>query len=183
VPNIEADVLVTNGRMLSLLRARGYATLASGDWTSFRLIVGTAGDTPVWPAAGPGQPDASRPRVLVEAPGGRSSVGSDAEEQGLAVITCSGPKGPRSSCPALAGRPCPLAVGADAIVVANAPDDDRWRALIAAHAGLHPGVPVCVEPRGGPRLAVAVVERAAWRHRRAAAARRVEKQGGRSCTP
>jgi ribosomal protein S18 acetylase RimI-like enzyme len=51
VPNLEADVLVTNARMLSLLRARGYASLPSEDWVSLRLMVGTAGPTPVWPKA------------------------------------------------------------------------------------------------------------------------------------
>jgi hypothetical protein len=183
VPNIEADVLVTNGRMLSLLRARGYATLTSDDWVSLRLIVGTAGPTPVWPEAGPGRPDATRPRVLVEAPGGRTSVGSAAEENGLAVITCSGPLGSRSRCPVLAGRPCPLAADADAIVVANAPDDERWRVIVAAHHDLHPGVPVCVEPRGGPPLEVSAVESAARRHRRADPRAGTRQQGGATCTP
>jgi hypothetical protein len=50
----------------------------------------------------------------------------------------------------LEGRPCPLAAEADAIVVSNAPDDERWHAIVRAHADLHPGVPVCVEPRSGP---------------------------------
>jgi hypothetical protein len=71
VPNLEADVLVTNPRMLTLLRARGYAGLPSEDWVSPRLMVGTAGSTPVWPEGGPGRPDPARPRVPVEAPGGR----------------------------------------------------------------------------------------------------------------
>src|SRR5262245_23302154 len=73
VPNIEADVMATNGRMLSLLRARGYASLPSDDWVSLRLMVGTEGPTPVWPEGGPGRPDPRRPRILVEAPGGRWS--------------------------------------------------------------------------------------------------------------
>lgn len=53
----------------------------------------------------------------------------------------------------LAGQPCPLAAAADAIVVSNAPDDERWRTIVEAHADLHPGVPVCVEPRAGRRPA------------------------------
>ncbi len=184
VPNLEADVLVANGQMLSLLRARGYATLTSDDWVSVRLIVGTSGPTPVWPDAGPGGPDGQRPRVLVEAPGGRWHGNQDAEAAGLAVITCSGPRGPRTKCPALSGRPCPLAAAADAVVVANTPDgDERWQALVAAHTDLHPGVPVCVEHRGGPRLAVSVVERTARSHRHAGPARRKEDQGGTACTP
>jgi hypothetical protein len=106
--------------------------------------------------------------VLVEAPGGRWSSATAGEAAGLAFISCSGPRGPRRSCPALAGRPCPLAAEADAIVVANLPEDgDHWPALLAAHPALHPGVPVCVEPRGGPPLAVSLVERVARLHRRA----------------
>jgi hypothetical protein len=154
VPNLEANVLVVNGRMLSLLRSRGYATLPSGDWMSLRLMVGTAGRTPVWPAGGPGTPDATRPRVLIETPGGRWHGTPQAEEAGLAVITCSGPRGPRFRCPVLAGRPCPLAAGADAVVVANAPEHEPWPALVEGHARLHPGVPVLVEHRQGPELAV-----------------------------
>jgi RimJ/RimL family protein N-acetyltransferase len=167
VPNLEADVMVTNTRMLALLRARGYASLPSEDWVSLRLIVRTAGPTPVWPAGGPGEPDPTRPRVLVEAPGGRWSGATEGQDRGLVLISCSGPRGPHPSCPALAGRPCPLAAEADAIVVANLPEDgDHWPALLAAHAAHHPGVPVCVEPRGGPRLDVSLVERVARLHHR-----------------
>ncbi|HET6949340.1 MAG TPA: CBS domain-containing protein [Acidimicrobiales bacterium] len=169
VPNLEADVLVTNSRMLTLLRARGYATLPSSDWVSLRLMVGTAGRTPVWPPRARDGTD-DRPRVLVEAPGGRWQGTTDAEDAGLQVITCSGPKGRRTRCPALAGEPCPLAATADAVVVANAPDDDRWARLVAAHHDTHPGVPVCIEPRGGSRddqrVAVRLVDRLAREHRR-----------------
>ena len=158
VPNLEASVLVTNRSMLTLVRARGYATLGSSDWVSVRLIIGT-GRTPVWPrdrdSAGPGH----RPRVLVEAPSGRWHAQAEAEAAGLQVIVCSGPRGRRSRCPVLAGQPCPLAAAANAIVISSAPDDERWGALVEGHADLHPGVPVCVEPRaghraGGPPLAV-----------------------------
>jgi RimJ/RimL family protein N-acetyltransferase len=166
VPNIEASVLATNGRMLSLLRARGYATLTSDDWVSLRIIVGTAGATPVWPHRGDADRSAARaPRVLVETPGGRWSGAEQAEADGLAVIACSGPRGPRTRCPALAGRPCPLVAEADVVVMANPPVDDRWTDMLAAHATLHPDVPVCVQTRDGPRVAVSVVERTARRHR------------------
>src|SRR5262245_18853638 len=115
VPNLEADVLATNPRMPTLLRSRGYASLPSEDWVSLRLMVGTAGPTPVWPEAGPGRPDPARPRVLVEAPGGRWWGATAGQAAGLTFISCSGPRGPHPSCPALAGRPCPLAAEADAI--------------------------------------------------------------------
>lgn len=184
VPNIEADVLVTNGRMLALLRSRGYATLPSDDWMSFRLIVGTEGTTPVWPSRSgdpPGVPP--RPRVLVETRGGRWRALADAQAAGLHVITCSGPREGRPGCPALAGRPCPLAAAADVIVVANPPDDERWRRLVAAHAGLHPAVPVCVEPRGGPHVEVSTVERLASDHQATRLADSPMQGGGAACTP
>jgi hypothetical protein len=148
VPNLEAQVLVVNRRMLALLRSRGYATVTSGDWCSLRLVVGTAGHTPVWPA---GADATGRPRVLVEAPGGRWHAGAEAESAGLQVMACSGPRGPRPRCPVLEGRSCPLAAGADVIVMSHAPDDPRWHAVAGAHADLHPGVPVCIEPRPGPQ--------------------------------
>jgi len=150
VPNLEADVLVTNRPMLTLLRSRGYASVGSNDWSALRLVVGTVGHTPVWPAARDAQGSPDRPRVLVEVPGGRWHAGAEAEAAGLQVMACSGPRGPRSRCPVLAGRPCPLAAAADAIVVSNAPDDEQWRAIVDGHAHLHPGVPICVEPRPGP---------------------------------
>jgi hypothetical protein len=79
-------VLVTNRRMLGLLRARGDATVSSNDWTTLRLVVGTAGHVPTWPAdpGGTDQPD--RPRVLVETPGGRWHAGAEAQAAGLQVI-------------------------------------------------------------------------------------------------
>lgn len=189
VPNLEADVLVTNRPMLTLLRSRGYATLESSDWSSVRLVVGTGGDVPTWPDR-PASGDPSAPRVLVEVPGGRWHADAAAREAGLEVMACSGPTATRRPrCPVLAGRPCPLVAEADAVVVSNAPDDDRWHAVLGAHPTLHPGVPVCVEPRTGPAgrprfesvsgegaavideadrgVVVALVDRVAREHRRA----------------
>jgi hypothetical protein len=45
----------------------------------------------------------------------------------------------------LAGVACPLALGADVIVVSHPTEADPWEAVRAAHAELHPGIPVCVE--------------------------------------
>ncbi len=162
VPNLEADVLATNAPMLALLRSRGYANLSSDDWVSLRLIVGTRGRTPTWPRGAVRGGGPAGPRVLVEAPGGRWHAAREAADAGFDVIACSGPRGGR--CPALAGEPCPLVAGADAVVVSRPRDDERWRSLVDAHARAHPGVPVCVEPRPGgdvddPRLVVSIIDR------------------------
>jgi hypothetical protein len=140
VPNLEADVLTSNRAMLALARWRGCAFIPRDDWSTVRVLVGTRGCMPTW--SGPHD----RPRVLVEVPGGRWSAAGVAQAAGLHVLTCSGP-GARPACPVLSGEACPLAAGADAIVVANPRDDERWGGLIEAHRQQHPGVPVCVQPR------------------------------------
>jgi hypothetical protein len=150
VPDLEADVLVTNRRMLALLRARGDASLGSDDWTTARVVVGTAGHTPTWPGGGGSERPDDRLRVLVEVPGGRWHARAEAEAAGLEVVACPGPRGTLRRCPVLAGRPCPLAEVADVIVASNVPDDERWRRVVDAHPDLHPGVPVCVERRTAP---------------------------------
>jgi hypothetical protein len=179
VPNLEADVLATNAPMLTLLRSRGYATLDSDDWVSTRLLIGTAGRTPVWPRRGAGP---AGPRVLVEAPGGRWHAAREAADAGVQVVTCSGPRGKRSRCPALAGEPCPLVAGADAVVMSHPRDDDAWRNLAEAHDDVHPGVPVCVEPRSEPhdqsddRLVLSILDRVTAAVQRAR--RRTSSSGG-----
>ena len=144
VPNLEADILVTNGPMLALLRARGHAVMPTGDWTVLRAMIGTTTPTPTWPGGG-----RKGLRVLVEG-AGHWHAEDGAKAVGLQVVGCPGPVGRHPRCPALAGEPCPLAAGADAIVVTHPPDTDAWQAVRAAHPHLHPGVPVCIElPRGG----------------------------------
>jgi hypothetical protein len=44
VPNLEADVLATNGPMLSLVRARNYALVPNDDWSVVRVVIGTTVD-------------------------------------------------------------------------------------------------------------------------------------------
>ncbi|HEY8546671.1 MAG TPA: hypothetical protein VIL36_16540 [Acidimicrobiales bacterium] len=146
VPNLEAEVLVTNGPMQRLARSRGVAALPSDDWVSSRLLIGTRGPTPTWPGTH------ERPRVLVETPGGRWHAAPAAESAGLDVLACSGPhgrRGRRGRCPALEGRECPLVAGADVVVAAWSPDDEVGAAIVRSHRRLHPGVPVCVEARPG----------------------------------
>lgn len=157
VPNLEADVLVGNRPMLAVLRARGAANLAHPDWTVVRVLIGTAGDAPTWPGAH------DRPRVLVETPGGSWAAEGAARQAGIDVIVCNGPTRRRLPCPALEGRPCPLAASADAILACPEPRDEEggsetggageegpWERLVRAHGVLHAGVPVCITPAGRP---------------------------------
>jgi len=139
VPNLQADILVTNQPMLALVRSRGYATMEHPDWTVVRVLIGTGTRTPTWP--GPHD----RPRVLVEVPGGHWHAEEAARAAGLQVLMCSGPGASQTRCPALAGEPCPLAAGADVIVVSRPPGDERWQELVRAHPHLHAGVPICLE--------------------------------------
>ncbi len=149
VPNLEADILVENARMLALARSRGYATLPVSDFTLLRVLLGAAQTTPAWPGS------RDRPRVLVEGSGGRWRAADAARAAGIDVIACPGPRpGQQRRCPVLAGEPCPLAAGADAIVaMAPRPEDHDRAAVLAAHATLHPGVPLCVEVPGGAEVA------------------------------
>lgn len=144
VPNLEADVLVANGPMLAVLRRRGGVVMAHEDWSVVRLLIGT-GRTPTWPGAH------DRPRLLVEgSAGGWQSPAAVAT--GAQVLACPGPHGRRSGCPALDGGTCPLAAGADLVVVSPAGDAAEWAPLVEAHRVRHAGVPVCVTPiaGGGP---------------------------------
>lgn len=144
VPNLEADVLLTNGPMLALLRARGYAAVPTEDWSVVRAVIGAATRRAGWPSAKLGL------RVLVEGAGGHWRGAEDAAAAGLEVLGCAGPTAGGPRCPAIAGKPCPLAAGADVIVVSHPADTEEWRTLRDAHSTLHPGVPICVElPRTG----------------------------------
>lgn len=133
IPNLEADVLADNRRMLGLIRARGFGVLGHDDHCSMRMIIGTETRTPSWP------PEGNRPRLLVEARGGRWRGEDAARSRGFDVVVCPGP--PRDHperCPALRGEPCPLAAGADAVVVAlRAGDDSPAEQLCDAHRLLH----------------------------------------------
>ena len=128
--------------MLGLLRSRGSVVMEHDGWSVVRLLIGTGGRRPTWPASG------DRPRVLVEGAGGRWHAEHEARTAGLQVLTCSGPIDEAHDCPAMAGQPCPLAAEADVIVVSR-PPDDGWLDLVRAHAELHPGVPVCIERPDG----------------------------------
>jgi RimJ/RimL family protein N-acetyltransferase len=136
---LEAEVLIENRPMNALLRRRGAVTIDRPDWTVARVMIGTGGDPPPWPAV------EGRPRILVEGAHGRWRGDVAAREAQMAVVGCPGPTERRGGCPALEGRPCPLADHADVIVVALPPSDERSAELVAAHAALHPHVPVVTE--------------------------------------
>lgn len=141
IPNLEAEVLMTNRRMLALLKPRGYAAVGHDGYRSARLAISTSGRTPGW------APDDDRPRLLIEAPAGRWDGEETAGASGVQVMVCPGPRARANrTCPELAGETCPLAAGADAIVLHLGTDLDAR--LGAAHAARDAGVPVCVHPAG-----------------------------------
>ena len=136
VPNLEADVLATNGPMLKLAHTRGAVDLEQPDWAEVRVLIGTGSDTPSWPGAH------ERARVLVEGGGGGWNARRAQGTGGIDVVACPGPGRRGAPCPALSGRPCPLAAGAD-VIVTPAPTDDDWSDLVDAHrapARRRPGV-------------------------------------------
>lgn len=161
VANFEADVLADNAPMLAVLRARGAVVMRRPEWTVVRLLVGTSPTGPVWPAGG------ARPRIVVETQVAYWHALEAVRRSGAEVLVCGGPRSSSQRCPALNGRPCPLAADADLIVMSRPPDDGRWRALRAAHGVLHAGVPVCVEGTRGSLVLGSVATSAARSVRRA----------------
>lgn len=140
--NLQADVLLQNRSMLSLLRRRDPVAMGHDDGV-VRLSIGTGGTTPTWP------PDDHRPRLLVEIAGRRWSGEGGAAAAGLTTAMCAGPDGRvRHPCPVLEGGTCPLADGADAILMLLDPDDERSHRLVESHRRSVPGRPVLVRPSG-----------------------------------
>ncbi len=136
--NLQADVLLENGPMLSLLNRRGPVALGH-DSGVVRLSIGTTGPVPTWPPAD------ERPRVLVEVAGRRWAGERAAEAAGVATAMCAGPASRSGdACPVLHGGRCPLADQADAIIVLLDPDDERSAQLVRAHRAQSPGTPVLV---------------------------------------
>jgi hypothetical protein len=145
--NLQADILTENRRMLAVVQARGHAVVCHPDFSEVRVTTGTVPATPDWPGAH------DRPRILVEARGPRSMLHRELARCGFQVLTC---PGPGRRCPVLAGRPCALAAGADAIVWALPADDPAGPALVDGHTRFHAAVPLCVvdppgaDPSGWP---------------------------------
>lgn len=138
VPNLEAEVLMGNRRMMAVLRARGMVVLDHFQSpATLRVAIATTGPVPAWPASH------DRPRILVEVPGGQWVLAEEMERRGFQVVACPGPDRGGPPCGPLAGRRCPLASQADAIVVVRVPGGSG-DVLLEAHRRLHPNVPVCV---------------------------------------
>jgi len=140
LPNLEAEVLLTNRRMLALLRPRGFAASGHDGFQTGRFVISTSGATPDWP------PVDDRPRLLVEAPAARWDGEETVAAAGMQVMVCPGPLARTHPCPALAGEHCPLADGADVIVTHLGADLDTE--LADAHQRMTPAVPVCLHPAG-----------------------------------
>jgi hypothetical protein len=128
IRNLRADVLVDNGAMLALVHHRRYANRGHDDHTVAHLVIAVSAETPTWP------PRHNRPRILVEGGGLGWIPDGLARSLNVDVLQCPGPRpGPRSRCPVLEGRACPLAAGADAVVCAVGPDRARAQLLDAHH--------------------------------------------------
>jgi hypothetical protein len=142
VANLEADVLSGDVPLLDLLRSREAVVMQHDGWRAVRLLIGTSG-MPTWPTG------TGAPRVLVESPGHRWNAEEAARAAGADVLICGGPDHHADGCPAIDGRPCELAEGADLIVI-NDPAG-RLPDLGAAHAAQHPDVPVRHEQSSAAR--------------------------------
>jgi len=84
VRNLQAEVLLDNAAMLSLLQRRDPVAMAH-DSAMVRLSIGTTGATPTWPPAD------ERRRVLIEVAGRRWSGEEAADLAGLSTVMCAGP--------------------------------------------------------------------------------------------
>jgi hypothetical protein len=142
IPNLQAAVQVTNRPMITTLQRQHPAVMEQDAYDEIRLVLATSGVTPTWPAG------EKRPRILVEAMSGRWSGEDAARAAGFDVRTCRGPSDSRS-CPLLTDGSCPLADGADAVVVALPPAAAITRQLIAAHRR-HPERQLIVPAFGSP---------------------------------
>jgi ribosomal protein S18 acetylase RimI-like enzyme len=154
VANLQAEVMLQNSPMLSLLRRRDPIALEHDDGI-VRLSISTTGTTASWP------PEDHRPRVLVEIAGRRWSGERLASAAGLSTAMCAGPDGRVGHpCPVLEGGTCPLADDAEAILVLLDPDDERSRQLAASHRRRVPDRPVFVRTSAGrdPQGCVGIAE-------------------------
>lgn len=143
IKNLQAEVLLENRPMLAILRHRGAVDLEHPNGV-VRSSIGATGDVPTWP------PAEQRPKLLIATTSGRWSGEPDADDAGWATAMCRGPERRGSGgCPVLRGERCPLADGADAIVVMLEPGDPTTDQLIASLREQQPGTPILAVPHAG----------------------------------
>jgi hypothetical protein len=132
--------------MLALVRERGYATLGHEDTAILRVAIGAREPVPIWPDD---VDRVERPRLLIE--GRALPLGAEgwARTYDARLIAChaAATEGV-SRCPALAGRVCPLAAGADVVIVTFPAADIRSGRLLETHERLHPRPVRCVAGPG-----------------------------------
>jgi RimJ/RimL family protein N-acetyltransferase len=142
--SMRAEIMSENRRMLRLAERRGYARVDDPDPSVVEVTMPTDADRPSWPARH------GRRRLLVEGCGGRWHGDAEAWRGGWTVVTCGGPDSKSVPvCPLVEGRPCPLVVGADLVVIAARSTDTTARLLIG-HQRAGSSAPVLVERDVGP---------------------------------
>jgi hypothetical protein len=107
------------------------------------VVFSTTGPVPSWP------PARTRPRILVEAGGGRWHAESALRMEGFDVLVCPGPRTQWSRCPAVRGLPCPLVRDADVVVDALGAEAAGGPGMAALHRRLHATTRLFEEPAGG----------------------------------
>jgi hypothetical protein len=110
--NLQGEILEENRAMLHVVHHHGVVVLDRPEPGVVRVAVGAAQPMPLWPEVN------DRPRLLVEAQSGRWRVEHAVRTGGFHVAICPGPRA-EVPCPALAGQPCPLVAGCDAVVITD----------------------------------------------------------------
>lgn len=128
ITTVVVDTLARNSAMLALIRARGGVIEPTPDPTCVRAMLGTHSRLPEWPTR------PHRRQVLVEGSRYRREDLLDQVRAGATVLVCGGPAARGAQgCPLLAGEVCPLAEGADVVILALDPEDDSTTRLAEIH--------------------------------------------------
>lgn len=155
IANLEAEILACNPQMHALTRSCGEALLPRPDWQTIRVVFGSDGTVPSWPAT-------TKPTVLVEVRTTSVEALGRLVDAGYEVLACTGRTSGGPPCPMLADDgDCLLARTADVIVVA-VPDADERNRLVDLHRRRHgdvPVVPIEVGP-GHPMTGASLIEAA-----------------------
>jgi len=159
IQNLRADILSCNRPMHALTRHRGEAYLPDSDWQTVSVVFSTSGRAPSW---GSPADSSGRPKALVEVRSLSFDSLAELAAAGFDVRACTGRRAGAPPCPLVSGDgDCPLASGADVVVV-DLPDGDERDRLLAAHRERHPDVPVVAVERspGAPVRGAALISAA-----------------------